>query len=254
MLAVDIGILAVYVGMVAGTVLDGRVQLVRIDRGAVRSPLRRAWAQPAEDVGEGRSHQGVPAAASPPRPAAGTGGRSTSDGRRVPVADGRLPGDAVDQVDAGSGWWWLGVHGGAGVSTLAGWVPGGVDAAGRWPAGSWPGPDVVVLVCRADMSGLTGARVAVRQWAAGEVPRRLRVAGVVTVADAPGRLSTPQRQALRLLTGVSPQVWSIPWVGVLRATVGAAGVGRPPAVQRLAIDLAGLDAAQVQAAGVAGSA
>lgn len=160
--------------------------------------------------------------------------------RRVPVADKRLPAGIVDEISSEAGWWWLGVHGGAGVSTLRTLVPGGLDAQRRWPAGGWGGPKVVVLVCRTHASGLARARDAARQFAAGDVPRSLRLMGVVAVADSPGRLSRPQRQALRLLSGVTPRVWQLPWVEILRAVPSPAGLVEPAAYAHLHAQLAGL--------------
>lgn len=138
-------------------------------------------------------------------------------------------------------WWWLGVHGGAGVSTLAFFLPGGAQAHRCWPDPAHGGPRVVVLVCRTHLSGLARARDAARQWAAADVPAGLLLGGAVAVADAPGRLTRPQSEALRLLSGVVPRLWTVPWTEELRVVETPAELPPPhrvpPAVARLGADL-----------------
>lgn len=144
-------------------------------------------------------------------------------------------------------WWWLGAHGGAGVSTLQGWIPGGADAYRWWPDPAYGGPVVVVLVCRTHAGGLARARDAVRQWAARRVPGGLQLGGVVAIADGPGRLPRPQAEALQLLSGVVPRMWRVPWIEELRAVTPPAVLMRPPAAGRLAADLSVLLPSSVRA-------
>lgn len=140
-----------------------------------------------------------------------------------------------------AGWWWLGVHGGAGVSTLEAWLPGGVDAHRAWPAPQLVGPPLVVLVARTHVGGLTRAAWALRQAAAGDVPAGVRVAGVVAVADSPGGFARPQEEALRRLRGLTPHLWLIPWIDELRLVTHPGDLGAPhPVVVRLVHDLAAL--------------
>lgn len=137
------------------------------------------------------------------------------------------PGRAPRPEDAG--WWWLGVHGGAGVTTLDGWLPGGVDAHRMWPDPDVVGPSLVVLVARTHVAGLTRAAWALRQAAAGDVPSGVRVAGVVVVADGPSSgFGRPQEEALRRLRGIAPHMWLIPWIDELRLVVHSAELGPPP--------------------------
>jgi hypothetical protein len=150
-----------------------------------------------------------------------------------------LGGDAA-QI-SGAGWWWLGVHGGAGVSTLAEFLPGGADAQRLWP----PAPhlsatsDVVILVCRTHLSGLGRARDAIAQWQAGGVPTGLQVAGLVAVADAPGAPPRAAAEALRYLSGVL-RTWTIPWLEDLRWGRDILHLPLPPPFVRIAGDLAAL--------------
>ncbi|GGX36630.1 hypothetical protein GCM10010353_59690 [Streptomyces chryseus] len=127
----------------------------------------------------------------------------------------------VTPVSAGSGWWWLGCHGGAGVTTLEHAVPGGRDAHRMWPAGvpGWPAHPVV-LVCRSSYGGLTAAQRAAAQWASGAL-LGVDLLGLVVVADAPGRLPRPLRDFCRLVSGGVPQTWTVPWVEPWR-------LGNPP--------------------------
>ncbi|WP_125264874.1 DUF6668 family protein [Streptomyces alboflavus] len=130
-----------------------------------------------------------------------------------------LPVAAASMAPHG-GWLWLGCHGGAGVSSLAHAVPGGLDAERLWPApGAFRHP--VVLVCRSHAAGLTAAQTAARQWASGAVPGA-DLLGLVVVADAPGALPRPLKDLLQLIRGGFPRTWLAPWVDAWR-------LGEPPA-------------------------
>ena len=111
--------------------------------------------------------------------------------------------------DGSAEYWWLGVHGGAGESSLAG-LDQGTGAAGRhWPqtvAGS-----TVVLVARSNMHGLRAAQRAATEWASGSLPG-IRVAGLVVMADAPGRLPKEIREFARVVGGGVPHLWHVPWI------------------------------------------
>ena len=171
--------------------------------------------------------------------------------RRLPVWSGpvrpHLGGDD-DPATAAAGWWWLGAHGGAGVSTLAAFLPGGAHAHRCWPDPAHGGPRAVVLVCRTHLAGLDRARDAARQWAAADVPAGLLLGGAVAVADAPGRLTRPQSEALRLLSGVVPRLWAVPWIEDLRATADPGLLPVPPALVRLGADLETLRSRRPQGA------
>ena len=160
--------------------------------------------------------------------------------RRLPVwaepVRPHLGGSDADDSAVAS-WWWLGVHGGAGVSTLAELLPGGAHAHRCWPDPAFGGPRAVVLVCRTHLAGLERARDAARQWASSDVPAGLLLGGAVAVADAPGRLPRPQSEALRLLSGAVPRLWTVPWIEELRAVDHPGRVTMPPAMARLGRDL-----------------
>ncbi|MFF5893940.1 DUF6668 family protein [Streptomyces globisporus] len=139
---------------------------------------------------------------------------------------------------AGARWWWLGCHGGAGVTSLTGAVPGGTDAGRYWPVPASGPVQRVVLVARTHASGLEAAQLAARQWASGVLPG-VDLLGLVVVADAPGRLPGPLRDLLRLVEGGVPRTWAVPWEDSWRlAAPSAESVSRP--VGRMARDLLSL--------------
>ncbi|WP_228379676.1 DUF6668 family protein [Pseudarthrobacter enclensis] len=109
--------------------------------------------------------------------------------------------------------WWLGVHGGAGETSLARLNKNTKPAGHHWPvtaAGS-----VVVLVARSNIPGLRAARLAATEWASRSLPR-IQVAGLVVMADAPGRLPKDIRDFSRLVGGGVPHMWHFPWVDAWR--------------------------------------
>jgi hypothetical protein len=127
-------------------------------------------------------------------------------GTGLPVCD--LP-----EGEASPSWWWLGVHGGAGATTLAQAVGKGRDAHRHWPAPADPetGLERVVLVARAHHHGLHMAQVAARQWASGALPGGIVVLGLVLVADTPGKAPKPLREMAQLVCGGYPRTWEIGW-------------------------------------------
>ncbi|MFG3158554.1 DUF6668 family protein [Streptomyces sp. NPDC048232] len=110
------------------------------------------------------------------------------------------------------GFSWIGVHGGAGVTTLAG-VFGGQDCGRGWPG---PGdPSSVLLVARTHAAGLTAVGRAVEEFRLGRVPTGVGLDSVVLVADAPGRLPRPLAQRVRLLES-AVDVHRVPWIPAWR--------------------------------------
>lgn len=150
-------------------------------------------------VPTGLTGPAVPQGAGVPRPERG-----------LPVARAR-PGEE-------HAWWWLGVHGGAGVTTLRRAVPGGRDAGRAWPVSAQSQP--VVLVARSSAYGIKAAQNAAQQWASGMVTG-IDLLGLVVVADAPGRRPKILHNLVRLVSGAVPRLWEIPWVEPWR-------LGEPP--------------------------
>lgn len=133
--------------------------------------------------------------------------------RGVPAPDqvDRLP---VRDQSATPAVWWLGVHGGAGESTLAALTSGRSAAAGHaWPRNGG-GLTPVVLVARSNAAGLRAAQNALREWGAGLTPSN--VLGLVVMADAPGRMPRALRDRLTVVAGGGPRTWTVPWVDAWR--------------------------------------
>jgi hypothetical protein len=133
---------------------------------------------------------------------------------------GMVEPDAADRLDRrtmpGSAILWItGSHGGAGESRIAGLLPGARVTDHCWPVlpdGSTPR---VLLVCRADMRGLTTARNALTQWASGAAPK-LDLLGLAVLADAPGKTPKALRDFAALVGGGAPRLWTLPWVEAWR--------------------------------------
>jgi hypothetical protein len=156
---------------------------------------------------------------------------------------GMVEPDAADRLArrtvAGSAALWVtGAHGGSGESRIADLI-GGARATGHcWPVlqdGSRPR---VLLVCRADMRGLTAARSALTQWASGAAPE-IDLLGLAVLADAPGKMPKPLRDFAAIVCGGAPRSWTLPWVEAWRH---GESTSPPPAreYQRFITDLATL--------------
>lgn len=162
----------------------------------------------------------------------GAAALAISDRRPVEAPGDARPGDAGPRP-AAARWLWLGLHGGAGVSTLAQAVPGGIDL-GRGVHGK-PPLLPVVAVCRSHAGGLGAAQ----EWAP-KAPGLLRseVLGLVVVADAPGPLPRGLKLGIRLVRGAYRDLWVVPWVPAWRLGQSVPPEQLPAAVRRLANDLA----------------
>jgi hypothetical protein len=140
----------------------------------------------------------------------------------------------------------VGIHGGAGVTTLA-QAGVGHDAGRRWPASPVPGfgaphplkgptvplpvgmppnprglqglpPGGVLLVVRETAAGLAAASGAAEVVANGkEIPAWLTMLGLVVVAAGPGRPARLVRERLPLVSGWFPRTWCVPWIAELLA-------------------------------------
>ena len=105
--------------------------------------------------------------------------------------------------------WWLGVHGGAGETSLARLDKCSKAAEHHWPLTA--SGSVIVLVARSNIPGLRAARLAATEWASGSLPG-IHVAGLMVMADAPGRLPKEIRDFARVVGGGVPHMWHFPWV------------------------------------------
>ncbi len=108
--------------------------------------------------------------------------------------------------------WVMGVHGGAGETTLAALLDG-VATEHRWPQA--PEPPPLLLVARTHAAGLGRLRHLATAWATGRLPG-VDLLGAVLVADAPGRLPRPLGDLAALVTGGVPHTWRLGWAEELR--------------------------------------
>jgi len=112
--------------------------------------------------------------------------------------------------------WVLGSHGDAGEHTLSALLPGAVPAGHRWPmSADENSPTQVIVVCRSNHKGLTSARRAAIEFAAGTLPT-VRVLGLVIIADLPGKQPKELRDLATVVAGGFPESWEFPWVETYR--------------------------------------
>ncbi|MFI6929870.1 DUF6668 family protein [Streptomyces sp. NPDC050287] len=122
----------------------------------------------------------------------------------------------------------VGVHGGAGTTTLA-TVYGGHDCGRSWPGPAEPRS--ILLVARTHASGLDAVLHALDLFRHGGAPPGLDLDGVALVADAPGRLPRPLAQRIKMIESAI-DVYRVPWVNAWR--LGDLGGSRPREAEALA--------------------
>lgn len=148
----------------------------------------------------------VSASSIPPIPRSSERPVGPQSGVPAPDSADRLPRRAI-------GWpatlWWVGAHGGAGESTLAQLFEGSRPSGHAWPISEGGTPASVVVVARTSHAGLRAAQLALTEWASRTVP--VNLLGLVTVADAPGRLPKSLRDFSQIVSGGAPHAWHIPW-------------------------------------------
>lgn len=135
--------------------------------------------------------------------------------------------------------WVLGVHGGAGESTVASLVPSWEAAGHAWPRPVEHSSAPVLLVARTHMRGLMAARAAATQWAAGIVPQA-EVLGLVLIADAPGRLPRALRDLAQIVSGGVPRAWTVPWIESWRLGESPTLSAAPRAAHRMVDEVHGI--------------
>lgn len=156
---------------------------------------------------------------------------------------GMVEPDAADRlacrtVTGTAALWITGAHGGAGESRIAGLLDGARATGHCWPVlqdGS--SNPRVLLVCRADISGLTAARSALTQWASGAAPQ-VDLLGLAVLADAPGKTPKALRDFAAIVGGGAPRLWTLPWVEAWRHADTTPPTGRD--YQRFITDIAAL--------------
>lgn len=124
------------------------------------------------------------------------------------------PGYPVERVAGQADLWILGLHGGAGSSTverlLTNVVHLNVCEIRAWPQLAQGGRANVLLVARTHGVGLEALRTAERQWASGDLQQIVSLVGTVLVADGP----RPHRSMLveiKKTVANSPKTWHLGW-------------------------------------------
>ena len=123
----------------------------------------------------------------------------------------------------------VGLHGGAGVTTLAQLLGDrvAVDAGTKVPLGSTP---KVLLLARTHAAGLAAVQRAGQVWASGQLSD-VQLLGLVLVDDAP-RMSKAQLSACRQVMRILPRTWRIGWVEPWRTQITAEVSAAPLRVRR----------------------
>lgn len=142
---------------------------------------------------------------------------------------------SVGERDRDVALWWVGVHGGAGESTLERIFRGTRASSHRWPVAPPPARPVVMLVARTDAWGLRAVQRAMHECQTRGLS--LELLGLVLIADAPTRLPRGLRDLQRVVSGSVPRVWSLPWVESWRAGEVPSQANAPKEAERLLEDL-----------------
>ncbi|SFU10619.1 DUF6668 family protein [Arthrobacter sp. ov118] len=160
-------------------------------------------------------------------PARADGAETAAPDAHVPPAAvisaplrGLVEPDAADRLGrrtfSGSAALWItGAHGGSGESRIAELSDGARPAGHCWPVLQDGAKPRVLLVCRADMRGLTAARSALVQWVSGAAPA-VDLLGLAVLADAPGKTPKALRDFAAIVGGGAPRYWTLPWVEAWR--------------------------------------
>lgn len=180
-------------------------------------------------------------------PTADTAEEETPDTYMPPTAvinaplKGMVEPDAADRLarrtmTGSAELWIIGAHGGAGESRIADLL--GARATDHcWPVLQDGSKPRVLLVCRADMRGLTAARNALTQWVSGAAPE-VELLGIAVLADAPGKTPKALRDFAAIVGGGAPRLWTLPWVEAWRHGDTTTTASRE--FQRLITDIATL--------------
>ncbi|WP_067690814.1 hypothetical protein [Nocardia jejuensis] len=116
--------------------------------------------------------------------------------------------------------WLIGVHGGAGVTSLASTLRWAGDAGRRWPGRIGLVRDMdsplVVLVARTHLSGLIALESALESHAHQATPAGTLVVGIITIADSARPLPTSAAERHQVIESMAAEigapVWKLPWI------------------------------------------
>ena len=146
-------------------------------------------------------------------------------GPQTPLNISPKPGLRLDpwRVDINPALWVVGVHGGAGASTVTALLgPAAVELPKHFPVvpRGVQAPRVL-LVARTHATGLSMAAGAAAQWASGTTG--VTLVGVAVIDDAP-KLPKELVTEIAALGGMVPALWHLPWCEAWRTTTGVPDV------------------------------
>ncbi len=157
----------------------------------------------------------------------------TSDAMSQPPEAARSAEPATNATRSsaeGPYWAWVGVHGGAGVTTLAEAIPGGIDLGRDAPWEVGMGDLPTVAVCRPTFRGLSSAREFAKR-----ANGHTAMLGLVVVGDMPER-KRPKvlAESLYVTRGAfNNHVWEMPFVDRWRLGEPPSKVNNPQQVRDL---------------------
>lgn len=129
----------------------------------------------------------------------------------------------------------VGAHGGAGESLLERVDPALFAAANHcWPIGGSASNVPAVVVARGDYLGLEAARIAGKQWAAGQLSG-IDLLGLVVMADQP-KHAKQLRDLATVVGGLFPRLWIIGYSSDVRLE-GSFGPSLPKDLKKLVSDI-----------------
>ena len=185
-------------------------------------------------ISPGHSEQNRPSPAPQKRPD-NRGATSPQPGIPAPDQAHQLP---RRTTAAQATLWWVGAHGGAGETTLAALAPDTLAADHGWPIPATPDTTHrVVLVGRSNYTGLVAVQRAATEWAANTLANGVQLAGIVLIADAPGRQPKALKDLEQVIAGGVPRAWHLPWVDAWRHRPATATEHLPKEFRSLFTDL-----------------
>lgn len=125
--------------------------------------------------------------------------------------------------------WYLGVHGGAGETTIA-----SLDAYGHAADHQWPAPGTkhtVVLVARETVPNLLDLQAAIQHFASGAFPG-ITVTGAVTIAAAPGKTDRAVKRLLEHLEVGTGHLWRVEWHHAFHLVADPQDAGTPGGLRK----------------------
>lgn len=192
-----------YVQLIRGATLSGSKGSDPVHGRGTGEDSANPWLTPAAPAP-------ATAPSPPPRPSPPTHPVAPQPGVVAPDPAEQLPRRILSRKELLGVWFVLGVHGGAGESTLEALLPGARATDHAWPISPDPRrPAQVMLVARTNHTGLLAAQLALRDWASGCAV--VDLLGLVLMADAPGRLPKELRRLAGLVASAAPRVWELPW-------------------------------------------